>query len=175
MQRLLGLLLSLIVLVSPAYAADSLSWQPAADVMFTLTQNTYSDNWSGGDVGSLTWVGIANLGLDKQFAACWQWRNTLKLSYGQSHNQDGDTKDWKKPFKSTDLIDFESLLRAAGSALSEAEVRDIAAGVAAAPIPMVAAARDGCSQFFSGCIMSPFFSFSLSCTGCRSITLRRCW
>ncbi len=111
MLRLICILGWLLVFISPALAADSLNWQPAADVMFTLTQNTYSDNWSGGDIGSATWVGLANLGLDKQFAAPWQWRNTLKLSYGQTHNQDGDTKDWKKPFKSTDLIDFESLLR----------------------------------------------------------------
>jgi len=83
--------------------------------MFTLTQNTYSDNWAGGDLGSITWVGTANLGLEKQFVRPWHWRNTLKLAYGQTHSQtydqDRDVKNWKRPFKSTDLVDFESLVR----------------------------------------------------------------
>lgn len=112
MYRSLFVAIIAVAFATSAIAApDSLDWRPAADVMVTLTQNAYSDNWAGGDVGSITWVGTANLGLVRQFTVPWNWRNTLKLAYGQTHNQDGDTKDWKKPFKSTDLIDFESLLR----------------------------------------------------------------
>jgi hypothetical protein len=107
----LGVFLGVVLAVSAGAAQDSLAWKPTADVMLTLTQNAYSDNWAGGDVGSVTWVGSANLGLERQFTAPWHWRNTLKLAYGQTHNQERDSKDWKKPFKSTDLIDFESLLR----------------------------------------------------------------
>ncbi len=103
----------LVLAVSPiALAAeDSLAWKPSVDFMLTLTQNAYSDNWEGGDVGSATWVGTANLSLKKIFANGWNWRNIAKLSYGQTHNQDTDSRKWKRPFKSTDLIDVESLLR----------------------------------------------------------------
>lgn len=101
----------ILMAVSSAIAQDSLAWNPAVDVMLTLTQNAYSDNWVSGDVGSINWVGTSNLGLEKQFTVPWRWRNTLKLAYGQTHNQDRDTRNWKRPFKSTDLVDFESLLR----------------------------------------------------------------
>lgn len=112
MFRKMSLVCCLLLLMGSAAAAqDSLGWQPAVDLMFTLTQNVYSDNWSGGDLGSVTWAGTGNFGLQRQFAAPWHWRNQLKLAYGQTHNQDGETKDWFHPFKSSDLIDFESLLR----------------------------------------------------------------
>ena len=42
------------------------------------------------------------------------WRNTLKLAFGQTHQQkanDSGSRFWETPQKSTDLIDFESLLR----------------------------------------------------------------
>jgi len=96
---------------SLAKARDSLAWRPSVDFIFNLTQNTYSDNWEGGDAGSVTWVANANLGLEKQFPTSWNWRNALRLAYGQTHSQDEKTKHWKSPFKSTDLVDFESLLR----------------------------------------------------------------
>ncbi len=108
----LALFACLVLLTATASAStDSLSWRPSVDLMFTLTQNAYSDNWAGGDVGSVTWVGTANLRLERQFPTPWNWRNILKLSFGQTHNQDADSRQWKRPFKSTDLIDFESLLR----------------------------------------------------------------
>jgi len=90
---------------------DSLTWKPTVDLTLTLAQNAYSDNWAGGDAGSVTWVANGNLGLERQFPTSWNWRNALRLAYGQTHSQDAETKDWRKPFKSTDLVDFESLLR----------------------------------------------------------------
>ena len=48
---------------------------------------------------------------EKQINEKVNTRNTLKLSFGQTHNQDRDTKDWSKPVKSTDLIDLESVFR----------------------------------------------------------------
>jgi len=110
-QKLLVAVFGILIFASSANAQDSLGWQPSVDVIFTLTQNAYSDNWAGGDAGSVTWVGKANLELQRRFEAPWDWRNMLKLAYGQTHNQDKESKDWKRPLKSTDLIDFESLLR----------------------------------------------------------------
>lgn len=116
LRSIAAAIIGILLTACSTTAQDSLAWNPAVDVMFTLTQNTYSDNWTGGDLGSVTWVGTANLGLEKQFVLPWHWRNTLKLAYGQTHNQTYDqgqdtTKYWKRPFKSTDLVDFESLLR----------------------------------------------------------------
>ncbi|MEW5701850.1 MAG: DUF3078 domain-containing protein [Candidatus Zixiibacteriota bacterium] len=103
--------IALLGLTTTAFGQDSLAWKPTVDMTLTLAQNAYSDNWAGGDAGSLTWVAGANLGLERQFPTSWNWRNALHLAYGQTHSQDAETKDWRKPFKSTDLIDFESLLR----------------------------------------------------------------
>jgi len=110
-RKLLVAISGILIFASSASAQDSLGWRPSVDVIFTLTQNAYSDNWAGGDAGSVTWVGKANLELQRRFEAPWDWRNTLKLAYGQTHNQDKESKNWKQPFKSTDLVDFESLLR----------------------------------------------------------------
>ena len=55
---------ALLVWVSAgvAYAQnpDSLKWNPDLDLNLTLTQNSYSDNWAGGDAGSLSWVVSSN-------------------------------------------------------------------------------------------------------------------
>ena len=76
-RSIIALSVGMLLAASSAAAQDSLAWNPAVDAMFTLTQNTYSDNWAGGDLGSITWVGTANLGLEKQFVLPWHWRNTL--------------------------------------------------------------------------------------------------
>jgi hypothetical protein len=98
-------------LPATALAQDSLVWKPSVDFIMNLTQNTYSNNWEGGDAGSVTWVANANLGLERQFPTSWNWRSALRLAYGQTHSQDAESKNWRTPFKSTDLVDFESLLR----------------------------------------------------------------
>jgi hypothetical protein len=111
MRRVIMIALVLLVWPIAANGQDSLAWKPSVDFMLNLSQNTYSDNWEGGDVGSLTWVANANLGLEKLFASSWTWRSTLRLAYGQTHSQDAESRKWRSPFKSTDLVDFESLIR----------------------------------------------------------------
>ncbi len=86
-------------------------WTIAVDANLTLTQNAYSNNWVGGEVGALSWTFNSNSLAEKQLYAKVHNKNTLKLSFGQTHNQDKETKAWAKPMKSTDLIDFESVLR----------------------------------------------------------------
>ena len=100
---------STIVLVfSTAFAEP---WTKSADANLTLTQNAYSDNWAGGETGAISWTFNLNALAEKQLSPKTHNKNTLKLSYGQTHNQDTGTGDWAKPVKSTDLIDFESVLR----------------------------------------------------------------
>jgi hypothetical protein len=81
------------------------------DASLMLTQNSYSDNWVGGEAGSISWAFNLNGLAEKQLSPKMHNKNTLKLSFGQTHSQSVETKEWAKPVKSTDLIDFESVLR----------------------------------------------------------------
>jgi hypothetical protein len=89
-------------------------WYPSVESGFTLTQSTYSDNWSGGDKGTIVWTFITNATLENQFSPKVNFSNMLKLAYGQTHQQSVDEQGeryWERPEKSSDLIDFETLLR----------------------------------------------------------------
>jgi hypothetical protein len=89
-------------------------WVPSLESGITLTQGSFSSNWVGGDQGSLIWSLITNAGLESQVTTKFNWRNTLKLAYGQTHQQVANpngTRTWDQPEKSTDMIDFESIGR----------------------------------------------------------------
>jgi len=98
------LMLSLICGISQAEP-----WSKSLNTDLTLTQNSYSDSWTGGEAGNITWVWNANGQFEKQASPIFKFRNTSKFSFGQTHIQDKETKDWAKPQKSTDLIDIENL------------------------------------------------------------------
>lgn len=89
-------------------------WYPALETGLSLTQSAYSDNWNGGDTGSLSWAAFINTTAEKQTSTKFNWWNSLKLAYGQTHLQsrkeNGDLS-WDSPDKSTDLIDLESIGR----------------------------------------------------------------
>ena len=108
---------NLIVFVFALSIFCSLSaegWNTAADVSLNLTQNAYSDNWAGSELGSVSWAFNANLLAEKQLMPKINNKNTLKLAFGQTHNQYRDLNNdrkWAAPEKSTDLIDFESMFR----------------------------------------------------------------
>ncbi len=86
-------------------------WQKYLDLNLTATQNSYSDNWTGGEAGNVSWVANANSGFEKQLSEKLNSKTTIKLAFGQTHAQDQETKKWAKPVKSTDLIDIETLAR----------------------------------------------------------------
>ncbi len=104
----------LMLTVSPVTASDTDSlgtgWNLSLIAGLTATQAAYSDSWTGGEAGSFSWVGNLNGTAEKALSPKMRYRSILKLSYGQSMVQDKDTKEWEKPFKSTDLIDWENLL-----------------------------------------------------------------
>jgi hypothetical protein len=87
------------------------TWQKYLDLNLTATQNSYSDNWTGGEAGNVNWVANANSGFEKQLSEKLNSKTTIKLAFGQTHAQDQETKKWAKPVKSTDLIDIEMLSR----------------------------------------------------------------
>jgi hypothetical protein len=89
---------------------------PSLEGGINLTQSAYSDNWVGGDKGSIVWTAILNGLLENQLSEKVNWWNQLKLAFGQTHTQDVDaneprTRFWEKPEKSTDLIDYETIFR----------------------------------------------------------------
>lgn len=105
---MLMLFLMLIICVFPLYPE---SWVTSIDANLTLTQNIYSDNWAGSESGSISWAASMNSRAEKQLSGKLHSRNELRLAYGQTYNQDAETNDWSDPVTSTDLIDFESVVR----------------------------------------------------------------
>jgi len=107
-------LMSSTILLSLALAGVSRAdegWQKFMDLNLSLTQNSYTDNWTGGEAGNVTWVANGNSVFQKQLSEKLNSKTTVKLAFGQTHSQNEQTKDWSKPQKSTDLIDIESLAR----------------------------------------------------------------
>ncbi|MBU1699415.1 MAG: DUF3078 domain-containing protein [Candidatus Eisenbacteria bacterium] len=89
-------------------------WYPTLESGITMTQSSYSDNWSGGDEGSIVWTFITNATLENQLNPKTNWNNELKLAYGQTLQQsmrDNGEKKWDRPEKSTDLLSFETIFR----------------------------------------------------------------
>ena len=105
------LILSFLILIFCYSSSLGDEWEKTLDLNLTLTQNSYSDSWAGGEAGSVNWMANSNFKAAKQLCSNFNWSNTLKLAFGQTLQQDQDTKNWRKPFKSTDLIDGETLGR----------------------------------------------------------------
>ncbi len=103
------MLVSILFLSVPSHGDET--WQKYLDLNLTATQNSYSDNWTGGEAGNVSWVANANSGFEKQLSEKLNSKTTIKLAFGQTHAQDQETKKWAKPTKSTDLIDIETLAR----------------------------------------------------------------
>jgi len=85
-------------------------WKKSLIVDLTTTQTAYSDSWTGGEIGSFNWVGNLNAAAEKKLKPWFDFRSTLKLSFGQTISQD-TARNWNKPLKSTDLIDWENVGR----------------------------------------------------------------
>lgn len=107
-------ILSLIVMMCVSSILVAEPWKITSDASLSLSQSSYSDNWAGTELGSISWTASSNSAAEKQLTDIMHNRTTLKLSFGQTHQQrintEGD-KDWSKPEKSNDKIDLESLLR----------------------------------------------------------------
>ena len=94
---LVGLLL---VLAPPLFAEeaeeDTLKvgeWGVTSDLNITLTQNAYSDNWAGSELGAISWAMNSNSLAESQLTERVHSRNTLVLAFGQTHSQRVDEED----------------------------------------------------------------------------------
>ncbi|NIP42228.1 MAG: DUF3078 domain-containing protein [candidate division Zixibacteria bacterium] len=108
MKKGLLFLSVLLILASDLYAEP---WEKTLTFDLKLTQTAYSDSWTGGEAGNVSWVSTLNGIFMKQVTETFNNRTTLKLAFGQTHVQDAETKEWEKPEKSTDQIDIENLSR----------------------------------------------------------------
>lgn len=105
-------LLVFVILLSTMLAAEG--WQKSGSITFNLSQNNYSANWEGEERSNINWSVNLNTIWRKQLSELVRNRNTVKLAFGQTHNQELDEegeKYWLKPIKSTDQIDLESMFR----------------------------------------------------------------
>jgi hypothetical protein len=101
----IGLMLALLAVLAAAEP-----WNLAVDANLTLNQNAYSDNWGGGATGILAYALTSNLLAEKQLNEKMNSRNTAKFAFGQTSTQD-TSHTWSELVKSTDEINFESVLR----------------------------------------------------------------
>ena len=114
MKQILIVMMLLAVPVIAALAEEEaptpVGWQKSLIWDITTTQTAYSDAWVGGEAGSVNWVTNLNGSADRQLSDWLNFKTTLKVSFGQTMTQD-TAKNWSKPIKSTDLIDWENVGR----------------------------------------------------------------
>ena len=97
--------------MASAQKDTSTVWKKSLDFGFAIAQTAYSDSWAGGEAGNASWVANLNSIFEGPLGQMLISKSTFKFSFGQTHVQDAETKSWKSPAKSTDLIDLESILR----------------------------------------------------------------
>ncbi|MDH4038503.1 MAG: DUF3078 domain-containing protein [Candidatus Krumholzibacteria bacterium] len=89
-------------------------WYPTLEGGLNLTQASYSENWKGGETGSVSWNAFLNGSAENQVKPTLNWLSSMKLLYGQTRRQEiganGD-RSWGDAEKSADLIQIESILR----------------------------------------------------------------
>lgn len=86
-------------------------WKIEISTGIGATQAAYSDNWTGGEAGSIIWASDFWGQAQRQLTASWYSGNELRLAFGQTHSQNKTTKDWSKPQKSADKIRFDTILK----------------------------------------------------------------
>jgi hypothetical protein len=110
-MKSVSIVFALVLITLPAAVSSAEAWKVKSDINLTLTQNAYSNNWTGGESGSMNWTLNSNSIAEKQILASVFNKNTLKLAYGLTYQQDRTTDKWGSGDKSTDLIDLESTYR----------------------------------------------------------------
>lgn len=94
-------------------------WKVEFSTGLGMTQASYSDNWTGGEAGSISWVAFFNGMAKRQLSINWHWQNDLKLSFGQTHSQakvinestGAQEREWRKPEKSEDKVRYDGILK----------------------------------------------------------------
>jgi hypothetical protein len=96
---------------APAATPPANAWKIDFNANLTMTANTYSNNWIGGEAGSVSWASQITAAAEKQCTPKLLNQNKLRLEFGQTLLQNSDSKVWSDPKKTTDLIDLEGVLK----------------------------------------------------------------
>ncbi len=107
--RIVTITFSLAALILPYNLIMADGAERSLDLGLNATQSSYSNSWTGGEAGNVTWVANANGIFTEPLSSTITLKNTIKLAFGQTISQDKDDKTWSKPVKSTDKIDLESV------------------------------------------------------------------
>jgi hypothetical protein len=89
----------------------SRAWKLQIETSLGVTQSAYSDNWTGGEAGSIIWASGFHGTANRQLSRSWFFGNELTLAFGQTHSQNKDTKRWAVPEKSSDKIRYDGIVR----------------------------------------------------------------
>lgn len=109
--------LALALAAGVVQAADPVPpgpWGFQSTVGLNFNQSSYSQNWNGGEDGSIVWALQGDLVAERQFNVKYNLKNQLQLAFGQTTDQVTDAQGqrrWDSPDKTTDLILFESTSR----------------------------------------------------------------
>ncbi len=87
-------------------------WTRKTKLMLGLTQSAFTQNWSGDEVGTVSWLGAADFLAESQATPRLNLNNTLVLNFGQTHQQDAQRDNWLAPRKSADKIEYRGVARA---------------------------------------------------------------
>ncbi|MFH1760244.1 MAG: DUF3078 domain-containing protein [bacterium] len=109
MRQLLFITFNLILINLSFSKIDP--WRLAMDANLTANQGAYSKSWEQGTGGGFAWAFNLNSSAEKQLSGKFLTKNVLKMAFGQTQNQNPQTKNWSIPVKSTDLFDLESTLK----------------------------------------------------------------
>jgi len=97
---------------APDSAAPAVGqWVNKAKLGLSLTQSSFTQNWSGSEVGTVSWLAVGDFSADNQIRPKLKLTNALVLAFGQTHQQDATRDVWQVPQTSADKIKFEGMGR----------------------------------------------------------------
>lgn len=107
------LIITIILIFSKKNIAEQreLPWRLSGETTLTATVDSYSQNWSRRNTGTITWICRANNTFNKPLSERILSETILRLAFGQTKIRNRDSNRWSSPRTTTDLIDFQSVLR----------------------------------------------------------------
>ncbi len=87
-------------------------WKVDVSTGVVTTQTAYSDNWTGGEAGSINWVAFYTSMTKRQLTRNWYNQYDWKLVVrSNTHSGQRNDKYWQSPTKSEDKIRGDAILR----------------------------------------------------------------
>lgn len=101
-----------IVTAPPDPVKDvSTDWLTKVRFSLGLGQSYFTSNWSGDEVGTISWLAGLDALAAKQMHPKFKLEQTLVLGFGQTHTQDESREFWLAPVKAADKVDYDAFGR----------------------------------------------------------------